>query len=53
MKSCAICLMDYEESDEIAELKCDKRHYFHSACLQDWLKKKLECPLCKRPVNPN
>jgi E3 ubiquitin-protein ligase DOA10 len=53
MKSCAICLMDYEESDEIAELKCDQRHYFHSACLQDWLKKKLECPLCKRPVNPN
>ena len=53
MKSCAICLMDYEETDEIAELRCDQRHYFHSACLQDWLKKKLECPLCKRPVNQN
>ncbi len=51
MKSCAICLMDYEETDEIAELKCDQRHYFHSQCISDWLKKKLECPLCKSPVS--
>lgn len=52
MDSCAICLMDYIETDEIAELKCDKRHYFHAGCLKDWLHRKLECPLCKTPVKP-
>jgi hypothetical protein len=41
---------DFKESDEIAELKCDERHYFHSKCLEGWLKRKLECPLCKRVV---
>lgn len=49
---CCICLMDFKDDDELAELKCDERHYFHSACLEDWLKRKYECPLCKKPVNP-
>ena len=47
---CPICLQDYTPSDEVAELNCDDRHCFHSRCLEDWLKHKLECPLCKRPV---
>jgi hypothetical protein len=50
MDQCAICLGDYTEKDEVAELKCDQRHYFHAACLEDWLKRKPECPLCKKPV---
>ena len=52
MSECVICMMDFKDTDEIAELKCDERHYFHSACLEDWLKRKLECPLCKKPVLP-
>ena len=52
MTQCAICLGDYLDTDEIAELKCDKRHYFHAGCLEDWLKRKLECPLCKSEVKP-
>lgn len=40
MDSCAICLMDYQPNDEVSELNCDSRHYFHSACVQDWLKRK-------------
>ena len=50
MQECVICMDDFKESDEIAELKCDERHYFHSKCLEGWLKRKLECPLCKRVV---
>ena len=50
MDSCAICLGDYAEDDEVAELACDERHYFHANCLEDWLTRKLECPLCKSPV---
>ena len=51
MEQCAICLQDYQDNDEIAELKCDQRHYFHSKCLEEWLHRKLECPLCKKPIN--
>lgn len=51
MEQCAICMDDYKDEDEIAELACDKRHYFHSKCLEDWLKRKLECPLCKTAVS--
>jgi hypothetical protein len=49
-EQCAICLNDYKETDEVAELKCDKRHYFHSQCLEVWMKRKLECPICRTPV---
>lgn len=50
MEACAICLVEYQDNDEIAELGCDERHYFHSDCLEDWVKRKPECPLCKKPV---
>ena len=50
MQECVICMEEFKEQDEIAELKCDERHYFHSKCLEDWLKRKLECPLCKKIV---
>lgn len=38
MTECVICMVDFEPDDEIAELKCDNRHYFHTKCLEDWLK---------------
>ena len=50
MQECVICMEEFKDSDEVAELKCDERHYFHSRCLEDWLKRKLECPLCKKVV---
>lgn len=50
MIECAICLEAFKEDSTVTELKCDKRHYFHTNCLEDWLKTKLECPLCKRVV---
>ena len=50
MQECVICMEEFKDSDEVAELKCDERHYFHSKCLEDWLKRKLECPLCKKIV---
>jgi hypothetical protein len=50
MNECAICMEEYKDDDEIAELKCSEKHYFHSKCLEEWLKNKLECPLCKKSV---
>lgn len=36
--SCIICLVDYQASDIVTQLKCDSRHYFHTACLESWIK---------------
>ena len=47
---CAICLVEYNEADEIIQLPCDERHFFHSPCIKDWLDKNNTCPLCKAPI---
>ena len=35
-KSCIICLQDFKDSDLVTPLPCDKRHYFHSHCIELW-----------------
>ena len=50
MTECIICMENYKDTDEIAVLDCDQKHYFHAKCLEDWLHRKLECPLCKRII---
>ena len=46
-EECVICLMPFEDSDMVTPLPCDKRHYFHSACIEQWSKTNNDCPLCK------
>jgi endo-1,4-beta-mannosidase len=36
----------------ITPLSCDIRHYFHSSCIEQWMKLKNECPLCKAEIRP-
>ncbi|GAA5939234.1 uncharacterized protein JCM15063_004462 [Sporobolomyces koalae] len=43
---CGICLMDYEEEDDIALAHCS--HGFHAECLKAWLKDHGSCPVCRR-----
>ncbi len=47
---CAICLLDFQKDDEITPLPCDEKHYFHSPCIESWLKNNNICPLCKKPI---
>jgi len=35
---CTICMVEYEPEDEIIPLPCDVRHFFHAACIENWLK---------------
>mmetsp|Transcript_37844 Transcript_37844/g.72782 ORF Transcript_37844/g.72782 Transcript_37844/m.72782 type:complete len:286 (+) Transcript_37844:2-859(+) len=45
-ESCPLCLEDMEHGDDIYALpRC--QHAFHRACLQPWLAKKADCPLCR------
>ena len=52
VSECSICLNNFEDEDLITPLSCDIRHYFHHACIKEWMVKKNECPLCKDPIQP-
>lgn len=49
---CAICLGGFEVDQMVTPLSCDIRHYFHYECIQQWMKQKNECPLCKAEIVP-
>eukprot|EP00931_Biecheleriopsis_adriatica_P083299 TRINITY_DN56882_c0_g1_i1.p1 TRINITY_DN56882_c0_g1~~TRINITY_DN56882_c0_g1_i1.p1 ORF type:complete len:248 (-),score=28.12 TRINITY_DN56882_c0_g1_i1:157-813(-) len=42
---CEICLVEYEEGDELIRLPC--LHLFHVNCVSPWLKKSKSCPVCQ------
>jgi hypothetical protein len=43
---CAVCLEDFEEGAEMAELPCS--HRFHGeSCVKPWLKMHNSCPVCR------
>jgi hypothetical protein len=51
-KTCTICFNEFadqraiQESGKLIKTKCG--HIFHEKCLNNWLKKKNNCPLCKK-----
>jgi len=50
-KDCAICTTQFEENQQIITLPCDPRHYFHEACIRDWLDIRSSCPICRTNIN--
>ncbi|KAL4511748.1 hypothetical protein ABPG72_012593 [Tetrahymena utriculariae] len=47
---CIICLAKYSNDDDVRKLNC--KHYFHQHCVDEWLKKKKDCPVCRQcPLN--
>lgn len=51
---CVICAEPFVEGqDYVTPLYCDHRHYYHSDCIESWLVRKNECPLCKKLQTPN
>jgi len=45
-KTCTICLVDFEESNEIRICRTHLIHIFHEKCISDWLSTASTCPLC-------
>eukprot|EP00929_Paragymnodinium_shiwhaense_P000385 TRINITY_DN100635_c0_g1_i1.p1 TRINITY_DN100635_c0_g1~~TRINITY_DN100635_c0_g1_i1.p1 ORF type:complete len:491 (-),score=111.70 TRINITY_DN100635_c0_g1_i1:276-1748(-) len=45
LTECELCLMDYEQGDELMRLPC--LHLFHNHCVKPWLQKSYTCPVCQ------
>ena len=43
---CAICLENLSNNEEAAKLCCT--HMYHKKCIDEWFKKKLICPKCRK-----
>jgi len=46
---CTICLIELKNGDSAKQLSCD--HIFHSDCIDEWLRRKKACPVCRNEVN--
>jgi len=46
MKSCPICLDEFTDGIEVRFLWC--LHRFHKKCIDQWLEKHTNCPICKK-----
>jgi len=46
--NCPICLEEYTEEDVLRKMPCD--HYFHQDCIDPWMEKHSDCPICKQNI---
>lgn len=47
-ETCPICIVDFEEGDDIRVLPCDGKHCFHQQCVDPWLLQlSSSCPICR------
>ncbi|KAM3253756.1 hypothetical protein ACQJBY_047698 [Aegilops geniculata] len=44
--TCAVCLAEYADGDELRLLPSCK-HAFHRLCVDEWLRRRPSCPLCR------
>ncbi|KAG6897892.1 hypothetical protein C0992_009376 [Termitomyces sp. T32_za158] len=47
-ETCPICIMDFEEGDDLRVLPCEGKHRFHKTCVDPWLLElSSSCPICR------
>ena len=48
-ETCPICIVDFEEGDDVRILPCEGKHCFHQACVDPWLLElSSSCPICRQ-----
>ncbi|WWD19006.1 hypothetical protein CI109_103463 [Kwoniella shandongensis] len=51
-QQCPICLLDFEEGEDLRVLPCEKEHVYHKVCIDPWLLQVASsCPLCRKDFN--
>ncbi|KAK9699688.1 hypothetical protein RND81_08G189100 [Saponaria officinalis] len=48
---CSICQEEYADGDEMGRLECE--HRYHIDCVNQWLRLKNWCPVCKASATPS
>ncbi len=49
--TCSICYVEYQMEDDVTPLSCNPNHYFHTKCIEEWIKRgHNSCPLCRLPI---
>ena len=48
-EECGICLLEYEDGDELRVLPCS--HFMHKTCLDAWLANNPSCPSCRHSLS--
>lgn len=47
-ETCPICMVVFENGDDLRVLPCEGRHRFHQACVDPWLLElSSSCPICR------
>ncbi|KAL6642255.1 hypothetical protein ACP70R_020436 [Stipagrostis hirtigluma subsp. patula] len=49
-EGCAICLVDFEDGEEVSVMPCASGHEFHPDCIVEWLARSNMCPLCRHAL---
>jgi len=44
---CSICIGDFRDGERLRQLPCAATHVFHDGCIQQWMDKHTNCPLCR------
>lgn len=48
-ETCPICIVDFEEGDDLRVLPCEGKHRFHQECVDQWLLElSSSCPICRQ-----
>jgi hypothetical protein len=48
-ETCPICIVDFEEGDDLRVLPCEGQHRFHQTCVDPWLLElSSSCPICRQ-----
>ncbi|KAI0334988.1 hypothetical protein GY45DRAFT_1317444 [Cubamyces sp. BRFM 1775] len=48
-ETCPICIVDFEEGDDLRVLPCEGHHRFHQECVDQWLLElSSSCPICRQ-----
>jgi len=47
--TCMVCLSEWANGNECRRLPCG--HVFHASCIDEWLRRCTDCPICKANVD--